>query len=901
MRVEEGAALDYNRNYSLDKQEPDCEIEPEVTNNNRWKRNIGCKDCFCTKLCCHDCIVATHTKNPMHQIQEWRGSYFMTISLKKLGLHVQLGHPAGAKCLFPKRAFNDDFTLIDTNGIHEIGLDFCGCETAQTHMKQLLHTAWFPATTTDPRLYPRKDCYEAFMQIVREWQHLKMLKRAGRGYNSASVESTGSGKCAVLCPACPQPGKNLPDNWRDAPKGKHWLYALFVAIDANFRLKRHIVSKDSMDPSLSCSWAYFVEETAYKKYLQTCSGNTQQKSTCSSHNAMNMADSKALHGLAVIGVGTIDCAWHNMKLLNGVGNLQKGERYSNMDLLFFSALRGRCTNTLNVSYDIACQWHKNLWQRMSTMPLNLRLDHLAIFVRFFVPKFHLPAHVLTCQTNFSFNFSKNVGRTDGEAPEHGWSNINPMASSTKEMGPGSRRDVLDDHFGDWNWKKVVGLGRRNIRKMMEAKKEQEAHQTAFQELHKALAPETTEAWTVKVESWEENPNDLSVTNPFKSKVIVLQAVTQAAICLKLTQLEAYKLQEGTDVSLHAEVSPSIFLALGIILENEQRCLKANISKQGLHATDTQMAAIQQLWNALQRKIDAWKCIQMLYTPEVQLLESTINTPSRHMSDIITPEDANLWLPSALCSKSMVPNARLVSTEWELRYAQAGNALEEIRQSLCMHGYIANTRAQNTLSRVEAKTAAAADKYCTAHTALSSLAPVLCKIGWDDTFKVLDRNNDVRRMSAPRHGESEGRRQLPWIWLVEGVRDDADKAIQDGLRLKWCKSRARAAHWVEEVELLQEEMCRVVCFLRWHGGWWKNKVGECALVIASDNESLIAYEGLVAYARCQAQLRHDLADCFDRIWAIHLLPAATSTSMTSLSSACQDHFPDLHLPDAVLHP
>lgn len=74
----------------------------------------------------------------------------MTVSLKKLGLRVQLGHPAGVKCLLPKRAFNDDFTLIDTNGIHEIGLDFCGCETAQTHTRQLLRTAWFPATTTDP-------------------------------------------------------------------------------------------------------------------------------------------------------------------------------------------------------------------------------------------------------------------------------------------------------------------------------------------------------------------------------------------------------------------------------------------------------------------------------------------------------------------------------------------------------------------------------------------------------------------------------------------------------------------------------------------------------------------------------------------------------------------------------
>jgi hypothetical protein len=26
------------------------------------------------------------------------------------------------------------------------------------------------------------------------------------------------------------------------------------------------------------------------------------------------------------------------------------------------------------------------------------------------------------------------------------------------MGPGSRRDTLDDHFGDMNWKKICDLG-----------------------------------------------------------------------------------------------------------------------------------------------------------------------------------------------------------------------------------------------------------------------------------------------------------------------------------------------------------------------------------------------------------------------------------------------------------
>lgn len=87
----------------------------------------------------------------------------------------------------------------------------------------------------------------------------------------------------------------------------------------------------------------------------------------------------------------------------------------------------------------------------------MQLDTVNTDVTFFVPKFHLPAHIEKCQTTYSFNFRPGVGRTDGEAPERGWANINPIASSTKEMGPGARRDILDDHFGYSNWRKIVGL------------------------------------------------------------------------------------------------------------------------------------------------------------------------------------------------------------------------------------------------------------------------------------------------------------------------------------------------------------------------------------------------------------------------------------------------------------
>jgi hypothetical protein len=54
------------------------------------------------------------------------------------------------------------------------------------------------------------------------------------------------------------------------------MYALFVAIDANFRLKRKAVSSDRVDPGLNTGWAYFVEERAYKSYLSERANERQE-------------------------------------------------------------------------------------------------------------------------------------------------------------------------------------------------------------------------------------------------------------------------------------------------------------------------------------------------------------------------------------------------------------------------------------------------------------------------------------------------------------------------------------------------------------------------------------------------------------------------------------------------
>lgn len=55
-----------------------------------------------------------------------------------------------------------------------------------------------------------------------------------------------------------------------------WLYRVFLAIDANFRLKRKNVSSDSADPAMGDGWAYFVEEQPYKEYLSKRIGEAQE-------------------------------------------------------------------------------------------------------------------------------------------------------------------------------------------------------------------------------------------------------------------------------------------------------------------------------------------------------------------------------------------------------------------------------------------------------------------------------------------------------------------------------------------------------------------------------------------------------------------------------------------------
>ncbi|KAG2152984.1 uncharacterized protein EDB93DRAFT_1239811 [Suillus bovinus] len=817
-----------------------------------------CEDCFSVALYCQSCVMNLHQNMLLHRLKKWDDRYFHPMTLKQLGLHIQLGHSA---------AFDDDFTVIDVHGIHEVALDFCDCEYASSHYKQILRARWFPATSTDPQtaapftvlkhfyllsFESKVSAFEFYhcvacrsdntgvkpMKDQYSWCNLKALKWAGCGHDPAGVSTTKEGEIVVLCLTCPHPGKNVPETLEDISPGNQWIYSLFLAINANFHLKCQLVSSDDRDPGLSQGWGYFIKESNYKVYLQENASLAQEKSNCVSHNAVNMVDMKSSKGLTAMGVGTVVCTRHDMWLANGIGNLQKGEKYLNMDYIVFSALSHFSSSipSINFSYDIACQWHKKLWHRVSTaLPLQLHPSSTQQY-RFFIPKFHLAAHIAACQTTFSFDWSPYVGRTDGEAPEHGWADINRVAVSTKEMAPGTRRYVLD-YFGDWNWKKVTGLGRTLLRKITDATYAEQDHHHALVDLEGSikqseLGAASLVAWTEEVIAWE---SDHTKPNPFNSQS---QEITQATVCLALIQQDAKDLEEGSSISLHSEVTPSILISTGLDIENVQ--------------------------NALQCHIDSWIDIQVLYMPFIAhfratglslsdkgTVDETTGCPKAKLNSI-KAKDIPLFLPSSICNLTTC-NAKLLEVEWSLCLAQANDVLEECRSHirLChqllhfkaqqIRRQSLNTRAQKTIQVVE-------DRLILSHE------KQLDHVGWECKFLPL-RKSDLRPM-GDLGGRTQGTAIMSWIWHVHGIPSDNARLV---LHMEWCKMRARCNQWFEEIQLLLEEMRRVLEFLDWQAKWWEAWV---TLHVAEQSED---NEGLVAYAKHQAAICRSLSAKFRALW------------------------------------
>ncbi|KAF9456838.1 hypothetical protein BDZ94DRAFT_1176782, partial [Collybia nuda] len=503
------------------------------------------------------------------------------------------------------------------------------------------------------------------------------------------------------------------------------------------------------------------------------------------------------------------------------------------------------------SFNIVCQWIIYLALRCSIYPPNLL--H-ALTITYLIPKFHLHPHQVSCQADFSFNYTPNVGQSDGEAPERGWAAMNPVANSTKEMGPGLRRDTLDDHFGDLNWRKVISMGATLLRRAMEAVQECGDKVTAFIKFNASLLQVTTTQWTKMVQAWE---NDKTQPNPFKCTE---RRITEHTVCLELARDDASSIRSSSQV-VHENMPPSLLLTQGLELEDQQRRLRIDAKALGSHSTDLQITKVIERANRLKRQIDAWSAVQLLYMPAISSLRVVDNE-----TDTLTGAvNEKLHLPSQVLDKISVP-MDIMELEWRLRFAQAHDALHDIRRLLLVRSQMLSakdrfsrgqgqvTRSRNLIIGVQAQIDAHVLRYHDFRIALISLARPLGKVGWDRELQVLHKE-DIQGLSAREGGHSESRMNMSWIWRsTEGSEDFNVEGprMQEALRIEWCRARARAHRWQEECLLLQEEMRRVKEYFAWEEQLW---IGRAVMVVPGV-DPLVA-EGQRAYAFRQAMVRSEL--------------------------------------------
>jgi hypothetical protein len=184
-------------------------------------------------------------------------------------------------------------------------------------------------------------------------------------------------------------------------------------------------------------------------------------------------------------------------------------------------------------------------------------------------------------------------------------------------------------------------------------------------------------------------------------------------------------------------------------------------------TLVQEANYEELQAALCRRIEKWRETQALYMPGVSELQSS--------DDCDSAESIPLYLPSSLPASLRLSLATsLQDREQRLRLAQVQDSLTELRRLLRIMlglrdykhtqvGYRqkANTRARALIARYQEKVNRCADRYRAGWQALQSLD---CTGSWTEQFlelKVEDVRPPMRNVD-----ESEGRRQVSWIWMVK---------------------------------------------------------------------------------------------------------------------------------------
>ncbi|KAI5987916.1 hypothetical protein F5J12DRAFT_728321 [Pisolithus orientalis] len=539
-----------------------------------------CMDCAHHPLSCKTCCIKQHKLRPFHWVQKWNGRFFEDFTLQLVGLVLHLGH-AGAPCLAGEGSWEDAashvdeewedikesqrlahlnppddrnyLTVVDTGSMHFCNVQYCNCPGSEDSHLWLTMASLFLATTKAPRtaltfqvlddfIRDNVECgtsamnyysklqrvtsstfphlvlnrYRELLRVSRMWRLLKLLK--WQGFHQQLPDPWAS-ELVLFCPACPQPGINVPDQDINLSES----FARTFVMDGNFKAE-HMLPKNAAEE------VWLMDGNGF---MTDC---IMQKSDCNNHWAVNQANAQR-NKLELTGIGGCACVRHGCFVPHAMVDFQKGEQHApihspcrqvNMDYALVHAMHHGLDpwQPVITFYDINCQYSKNLAHQLEenrylSLPFGLQIQPN-------IGLWHVHGHQTECFTRYAPNFILGASQVDGEIMETLWSSLNIISPSAQGMVTAHCQELLDFQMNDSNFLKMIWMSSALKQMFKVAKQSLATIQDKFNELDSKVLDGLHQLWVEQelvAQSCQQNtPQAMDIYEVWLEKAPTMKAI-----------------------------------------------------------------------------------------------------------------------------------------------------------------------------------------------------------------------------------------------------------------------------------------------------------------------------------------------------------------------------------------
>ncbi|KAI0644780.1 hypothetical protein C8Q79DRAFT_912372 [Trametes meyenii] len=897
---------------------------------------VRCRDCMGRAHFCVHCLHQYHRLSPFHRLLRWNIALRMweKVTMAEMGLVLHGGH-GGRQCPHKLRDTRK-MTIVHGRGVLTMKVSFCECvrrTKSYDHDEalQLIDMGLYPASWDEPRtaftqevirvsslltaqgglstqdfyrflqrttdnVSPERvtDRYQQLMVSQREFDYLLACKRNAVDPSRKLPART----LVVLCPACPQPGKNMRPNWETREESLRYLDALFYSVDGNFHQKQRKKPMDKNDIALSEGASYFVDSTDFARYMDGIGPEEQEETTCHKFAAMGYGG----HTGQVTGTVALVCR-HLTMLPSSMVDLKGAENQRAVDFSVVTGVQPYVGLRLfKLYYDIACQYMVHFLRRLckwdKLLPV-LRTVSTATLpeVQASVGKFHVYGHTLACRTFQSPNFVPFNGRTDGEGSEREWPFINEAAARTQEMTSGHRHDAINTLISDLNIRQVHKMPQTLAMKLAKAEKRLASTTKYLAKVEKGVTDAELVAWKAEELEWLNKVVDIAnhkeLWNPYNASG---PKALSAEATLSEIRTEFGASGDATAVGMTGAVQGMLDL------ERRRREIAASIrtvdrSKKRQRAAITRK--VDDFLLEAELAVDSYnRYVSILVTQasdavKRQLSEAGAKVPSNglpwrdsdddkacgisvpkasmekplddaHLDTLLrSVENVPLYLPSMYHSliRQHPIVAPVVQIERRLREGQANDALDNLRTHLTARYSLRDLRRQGQgpkhgkairdLAKGEKKVG---DEAKREYRCVRALLRALGMEEDDEHYRYLC-DEDVKPLvvEEDQYVLNSNSKEESWLWRDFGfIKRQGDSTVQKfymhRMKPHWFRSRANRARWEEEVRLLREEMFRTMQMFRNGEAEWEDRGRQ---------EDATGRTAHAVYARKQAHRYHVL--------------------------------------------